>query len=231
MNSKALSTPSRWNPVCVQPSRIMDRNTNPVYDKPESELITRARKGDGEAISELFRRCYPSSIGVARRMLTAHEDSLDAVQSAYLSAFQNFDSFRGEASFKTWVTSIVRNQCLMCLREPARQRLAISLDDPGPGGTLSVAWERGSSPEEIAIRGEIDRAVADAAARLPKPLSDVTRCALAGLSIRDTAQSLGLTVPATKTRFYRARSLIRRRLPAPFVASRTTSGVAGVRAT
>ena len=220
MNSEALSISSRWNPVTAQPSRIMSRNTNSISDKAESELIDRAQKGDGEAMSELFRRCYPSSIAVARRILSVHEDSLDAVQSAYLSAFHHFDSFRGEASFKTWVTRIVQNQCLMRLREPARHRVAISLDDPGLGDIVSVASKHESWPEEIAIRREIGRAVADAAARLPPPLREVfTRCAVAGTSIRDTAQSLGLTVPATKTRLFRARSLMRRRLQEVFVAS------------
>jgi RNA polymerase sigma-70 factor, ECF subfamily len=231
MNSEALSISSRWNPVCAQPFRIMNRNTDSIYDKAESELIARSRKGDGEAMSELFRRCYPYSIAVAHRILSVHEDSLDAVQSAYLSAFQHFNSFREEGSFKTWITRIVQNQCLMRLREPARHRVAISLDDPGLSGNVPVASEHGSWPEEMAIQGEISRALADAAARLPKLLREVfARCAIEGLSIRDTAQSLGLTVPTTKTRLFRARSLMRRRLQKVFIASCITSGSAPVRA-
>jgi len=216
MNSETLPISSHWNPTCAQ---------------PESELIDRSRTGDAEAMSELFRRCYPYSIAVAHRILCVHEDSLDAVQSAYLSAFQHFNSFRGEASFKTWVSRIVQNQCLMRLREPARHRVAISLDDPGLNGDVITASENGSWPEEIAFQGEISREVTNAAAMLPRLLRDVfTRCALDGLSIRDTAQSLGLTVPATKTRLFRARSLMRRRLQEVFVASSGGSDFAPVRA-
>jgi len=54
-------------------------------------------------MAELFRRHYTHSISVARRMLPAFEEFLDAVQSAYLSAFRSFQSFRAEASFKTWI--------------------------------------------------------------------------------------------------------------------------------
>ena len=83
----------------------------------EQQLISRARNGDEDAIAELFRRHYTHSISVARRILPSQEESLDAVQSAYLSAFRNIQSFREEASFKTWITRIVQNQCLMHLRE------------------------------------------------------------------------------------------------------------------
>src|SRR5207244_10978775 len=70
-------------------------------EKPEPELIVDARNGDLDAMTELFRRHYSHSVTVARRMLPARDEFLDAVQSAYLSAFRQFQSFRGEASFKT----------------------------------------------------------------------------------------------------------------------------------
>src|ERR1700688_2253395 len=97
-------------------------------EEPERELISQARNGDEDAMVELFRRHYTHSISVARRILPAQEEFLDAVQSAYLSAFRNFRSFRAEASFKTWITRIVLNQCLMRLREPHRHRVTLSLD-------------------------------------------------------------------------------------------------------
>ena len=212
----------------------MNMVKNSVHEKSESELIAESRNGHGEAMAELFRRHYPSSVAVARRMLPAQEDFLDAVQSAYLSAFQNFNSFRGDASFKTWVTRIVLNHCLMCLREPRRHRVAMSLDDPGFGGNPPVVPEHAPTPEDLALRSEISRAVAEAAARLPKPLSDVfTRCGLSGLSIRDAAQALGLTVAATKTRLFRARALMRQRLQTVFdsdITPRASSRFAAVRA-
>src|SRR5260370_42379669 len=107
-------------------------------EEPESDLISEARNGDEGAMAELFRRHYTHSISVARRMLPAQEEFLDALQSAYLSAFRNFQSFRAEASFKTWITRIVLNQCIIRLREPYRHRITLGLDEPVPGGTLST---------------------------------------------------------------------------------------------
>jgi len=183
-----------------------------VTEKSESELIAESRNGDLEAMAELFRRHHRSSIATARRMLPT-EDCRDAVQSAYLSAFQNFKSFRGEASFKTWLTRIVLNHCLMILRKPASHRTISSLDQPDQDGQVHEIPGNFPSPEDLAARREIGRAVVDAAARLPKRLGEVfTRCALSEQPIPDVAVALGLTVAATKTRLFRARNLLRVKL-------------------
>jgi RNA polymerase sigma-70 factor, ECF subfamily len=180
-------------------------------------LVGDARNGNRDAIAELFRRHYPHSIAVARRILPAQEEFLDAVQSAYLSAFRNFQSFRGDASFKTWITRIVLNQCLMCLREHRRRRTTLSLDLLGRDGAPPRIAVDSRTPENLALRAEIESAVADAVSKLPRALSDVfTRCSVSGLSVRDTAEALGLTVQATKTRLFRARSQLRQELQKAF---------------
>jgi len=192
--------------------------TNSPREKPEPELIGDARIGDKDAMAELFRRHYPHSIAVARRMLPAQGEFLDAVQSAYLSAFQNFQSFRAEATFKTWITRIVVNHCLMRLREPRRRQVVVNLDHPGVNGGRPTIVGNSPTPEDLALRAELNRAVTDAAARLPKRLSEVfIRCNVSGLSIQDTASALGITVQATKTRLFRARSLMRQKLGTAFV--------------
>ena len=106
--------PFRWNATCGHSSRKrpaqrrlnMTRPTNVLNDTPEPQLIGDARNGNRDAIAELFRRHYPHSIAVARRILPEQEVFLDAVQSAYLSAFRNFQAFRGDASFKTCSGSV-----------------------------------------------------------------------------------------------------------------------------
>jgi RNA polymerase sigma-70 factor (ECF subfamily) len=191
----------------------MTRPTNSLNDKLEAELVGDARNGDRNAMAELFRRQYPRSIAIARRILRAREDSLDAVQSAYLSAFQHFQSFRGEATFEAWIARIVRNQCLMHLREPVQRRVVMSIDQPEGGVARRIVPVDSLTPEDLALRSELNRAIADVTAKLPKPLSDVfIRCSISGLSIRDTAEALGLTVPATKTRLFRARCIVRQKL-------------------
>ena len=195
----------------------MTRPTNSLNETPEPQLVLDARNGNRDAIAELFRRHYTHSIAVARRILPAQEEFLDAVQSAYLSAFRNFQSFRGDASFKTWITRIVLNQCLMRLRDPRRHWTSLTVDLPGREGAPPTLAVDPHTPEDLALRAEIESALADAVSKLPKGLSDVfTRCSVSGLSIRDTADALGLTVPATKTRLFRARSQLRQELQKGF---------------
>jgi RNA polymerase sigma-70 factor (ECF subfamily) len=190
---------------------------NVLDETPEPQLVGDARNGNRDAIAELFRRHYTHSVAVARRILPAQEEFLDAVQSAYLSAFRNFQSFRGDASFKTWITRIVLNQCLMRLREPRRRGITLSVDLLGRDGAPPTLAVDSRTPENLALRAEIESAVAEAVSKLPNALRDVfTRCSVSGLSIRDTAEALGLTVPATKTRLFRARSRLRRELQKAF---------------
>jgi len=201
----------------------MMQTLNALTGNPESELIAGAHSGDTEAMAELFRRHYSRSVGVARRILPVQEDCLDAVQSAYLSAFQNFQSFRSEASFKTWITRIVVNQCLGRLRKPDRHWITLTLDQSGSHNGQPLIAADSLTPEKLVLKAEISRAVAEAAASLPKPLRDVfTRCS-SGVSIRETATALGLTVQATKTRLFRARSLLRRKLQTKFAGRITPS--------
>ena len=204
----------------------MTRPTNFLNETPEPQLVGDARNGNRDAIAELFRRHYTHSVAVAHRILPEQEEFLDAVQSAYLSAFRNFQSFRGDASFKTWITRIVLNQCLMRLREPRWRRIKVSVDPLGRDGARPSIAVDSRTPENLALLAEIESAVAEAVSKLPKALSDVfTRCSVSGFSIRDTAEALGLTVPATKTRLFRARLELRQKLQKAFGLTLATSRI------
>ena len=175
----------------------------------ECELIAKGRKGDMEALSELFERHYVSSVRVARRILRSNDDALDAVQSAYLAAFQHLSEYRGEAAFGTWITRIVTNQCLAHLRRPERRRPTMNLEDQGAADALMAFANRAPSPEELAFRGQIISAHSDARRQLPRDFQDVyALCFISGFSVTEAARALGLTVSAAKTRLFRARQRV-----------------------
>jgi RNA polymerase sigma-70 factor (ECF subfamily) len=184
-----------------------------MREECEPELIVAAKSGDRAAINELFERHYPSSLDVARRILRSEDESQDAVQSAYLSALRNLHSFRGDAAFKTWITRIVTNCCLMRFRQPWLRTTWIGLDAlAANGGALRFASPR-PTPEASAFCREIALALSDAAAALPKPLCDVFQLhAISGLSLKQVAKAMGLTLPATKSRLFRANARMRKRL-------------------
>jgi RNA polymerase sigma-70 factor (ECF subfamily) len=138
-------------------------------DKPELQLVTEFQNGDGEAIAELFRRHYPLSISVARRILPFGDEYSDAVQSAYVSAWRSIGSFRGESSFTTWITRIVTNQSLTHVRSSVRRKHFISLDDSGSEAGPVMVRDMAPTPEDLIQTAEVRKTLADAAANLPRP--------------------------------------------------------------
>ena len=190
-----------------------------MHIRLDSDLIASGRNGDRRALSDLFERHYPSSFRIARRIVGSDEDARDVVQSAYLAAFQHFGTFRGEAQFQTWITKIVKNQCFMHLRRPARRYICAVLDDDEVRDAVMAAAQQTPTPEDLAWKSEVDAALSSAADQLPKSLQDVyTLVSVWGLCIREAAHTLGLTVPAVKARLFRAqhrmRSELTRRLAA-----------------
>jgi RNA polymerase sigma-70 factor (ECF subfamily) len=200
-----------------------------MQPQPELQLIADGKQGNTAALAELFGRHYPSSLRIARGILRSEDDSQDAVQVAYFSAFQHLDSFRGEACFKTWITSIVVNSCRMQLRKPGRRLTWVQLDDlPGGRGADMLACSA-PTPEKVTWCGEIGSALNDAVSRLPQQLREVYLLySHSGLSLKEVAAQLGLTVPATKTRLYRARAGVRSHLR-PLCSGVSAHRTAGLR--
>ena len=184
-----------------------------MHEKREPELIAGCKRGNKTAGTELLGRHYASSLRLARGILRSEEESEDAVQSAYFSALRHMGNFRGDAAFKTWITRIVLNECLARLRERKRRRDWVSLDDRDRSAALSMLASAAPTPERFTLCQEIASALSDATSVLPKPLRDVfVLCAFSGLSIGETAATLGLTVGATKTRLFRAHARMRSHL-------------------
>jgi RNA polymerase sigma-70 factor (ECF subfamily) len=180
-----------------------------MHEKLELDLITYGKHGDKAAMAELFSRYYSSSLRLARGILRSEEDSQDAVQVAYFSAFRHLHSFRGDACFKTWITRIVMNCCLMQLRERRRRIACTNLDDLQGGRGADTLASAAPTPEKYTWRREITSAISHAVSRLPKPQREVYNLSASGLAVREIAAMLGLTVPATKTRLFRARAGVR----------------------
>jgi RNA polymerase sigma-70 factor (ECF subfamily) len=161
----------------------------------------------GDSINDLFAQHYKASLRTAHRILRSKEDCEDAVQTAYCAAYRNLHSFRGESSFKTWITRIVVNCCLIQLRE-RRARPQVALDD------LQAALESHAiSPEALCYLRELQAAHTKAASRLPQNLKDVyAPCLLGGVAFPTVTRHLGLTENAAKSRLFRARRKIEQAL-------------------
>jgi RNA polymerase sigma-70 factor (ECF subfamily) len=182
---------------------------NTLSGLSEGELVSLCQRGESAAAGELFKRHYTTSLRVARRILDSEPDSEDAVQAAYCAAFQHLGSFRGEASFKTWLHRIVANKCLMAMRDPWRRR-RVSCAEPTESDFLASFAAPGPSPEKSACSREMASALDRAMFHLPQRLRGAySLYVLSDSSISEVATALDLTIAAAKSRIFRARGVMR----------------------
>jgi RNA polymerase sigma-70 factor (ECF subfamily) len=160
------------------------------------------------------RRHAGTLLAVARRFLSCEADSADAVQDAFVSAFQSLDTFAGNAQLSTWLHRIVVNHCLMKLRQRKRRRtvsldgLLPAFDETGHHSRPVPAWAQ--PPEARLSQAETRAQVRACIDRLPEPYRAVLL--LRDIEERDTdetAELLGLSRAAVKTRLHRARQALR----------------------
>lgn len=168
---------------------------------------------DQVTLERLFTSCIPQLRRTARRILHNPQDSDDALQDALLSAVRNLSQFRGSAKFSTWLRRIVINAALMRLRT---QKPTVSIDEQVP----SEDSERFSTPlvdprpnpEEEYATQERTRILAAMLENLPTSHRTIVWLVdVEGMSGKEAAQKLGITMSALKARHHRARrSMVRK---------------------
>jgi RNA polymerase sigma-70 factor (ECF subfamily) len=193
----------------------------------EAQLLARVRAGDEEASAALVRQHGGRMLAVAGRFLGSAEDRADAVQDAFLSAFRWLDTFEGDSSLGTWLHRIVVNACLKKLAAQSRNRAA-SLDDLLPtfdesGHHAQPVQSWGEQPLLQLERAEVRIQVRACIDQLPEPYRTVVLLRdLEELDTEQTAQQLGITPGAVKTRLHRARQALRTLIEPLLVEERPT---------
>jgi RNA polymerase sigma-70 factor (ECF subfamily) len=193
-------------------------------------LVKAARKGNQDAFASLVRKHRQPAYLLALKFIRNPEDAHEVVQESLLKAYLHLDQYQGDARFSTWLGRITLNEALMRIRRrPAREE--ISLDEtPSPSASASPSSalrDTQEDPERAFRRSEYHQIIRGAVAKLaPGYRQVVVLRHLEECSTRETAEILGLTVTAVKTRLRRARVELHRRLH-PFYASgcRESGGV------
>lgn len=181
-------------------------------------LVQEAKAGDFAAVESLLVKYERQVFGVARRIVQQHQDAEEVTQQTFLSVLEHLGEFREEAQFRTWLLRIATNHALALLRKRA-VRAGPSLDDRDsdesyediPRPEFIASWRE--TPEELAVQRETRRHVEEALASLNEKYRAVFVLRdIEGLSTRETAEALGISVEATKVRLLRARLMLRERL-------------------
>ncbi len=185
----------------------------------EATLVERAKSGETAAFTELVRRYDKKIFRMAKQITQSDEDAEDVLQEALFKAYQHLNDFQGNSRFYTWLVRIAVNEALMKLRKRKSDK-TVSLDEEIDTGEETVTreiavWD--GDPEQRYSQEEM-RVILDDAIQSLKPsfrtvfvLRDVEE-----LSTEETADTLGLSIPAVKSRLLRARLELREKLTRMF---------------
>lgn len=181
----------------------------------ENELIQRIKEGDTESFSQLVLKYERKIINYAFRMLRDENDAEDAAQEAFLRAYRKIDTFNGDASFSTWLYTILNNICLDILRKRKRtgenthvsinqnntedDEYEIQIEDTSPGPYDSYRQKAAMKALEAGI----------------EKLSDEHRAVIVmrdinGLEYDEIAKITGMSLGTVKSRISRARIALRK---------------------
>jgi RNA polymerase sigma-70 factor (ECF subfamily) len=181
----------------------------------ETPLVAQAREGDARAFGVLVKQYEGKIFRLAQHVTQNREDAEDVLQETFMKAYEHLDQFQGNSKFYTWIVRIAVNQALMKLRRRKTDR-SVSLDETIDTGEDTVvreiaAW--GEDPEQRFSREELGSILDSAIQSLEPPYRSVFVLRdIDELSTEETADVLGLTVPAVKSRLLRARLQLRERL-------------------
>lgn len=201
-------SPSKIDPV--QPHSLPSQ----VVKEDEPALVAAAKAGDLNAFETLVGRYERKIFRLTQNITQNREDAEDSMQEAFLKAFEHLGEFQGNSRFYTWLVRIAVNQALMKLRR--RRPNVVSIDEDVDTGEDMIPREVedwGPSPEDRYRQTELGDILTnvigelDPSFRIVFQLRDIEE-----LSTEETAEALGLSVPAVKSRLLRARLKLRQKL-------------------
>jgi len=181
----------------------------------EAQLVAAAKSGDLAAFDELVSRYERKIFRLTLHITQNREDAEDAMQEAFLKSYEHLPGFQGDSRFYTWLVRIAVNEALMKLRK--RRPNQVSLDQPkttdDDDTLLREIEDWGPSPEQRYAQTELSEILNEAISHLEPDYRTVFILRDAeGISTEETAQLLGISIPAVKSRLLRARLKLRHRL-------------------
>jgi RNA polymerase sigma-70 factor, ECF subfamily len=183
-----------------------------LHEVREELLISAAKSGDAVAFVELSKRHSNKILRRAYRIVKNWQDAEDVLQESLLRAFLHLKDFEERSRFSSWLTRIAINFALMSLRKK-RGHIEISMDGISDDQGTRYPWEPkdpAESPECRCSRREREDRLEGAIRHLPPMLRQVVQMKfIDGRSGEEVAQTLGISVPAAKSRLGRAKKALR----------------------
>ena len=198
------------------------KRASTIVRDDEGALVAAAKAGDTSAFEELVNRYERKIFRITQHITQNQADAEDAMQDAFVKAYEHLQDFEGDSRFYTWLVRIAVNESLMRLRK--RRPGQVSLDQPIEGEDNEMPREVedwGPSPEARFAQTEMGAILDTVIAKLEPIYRAVFILRDVGeVSTEETARVLKISIPAVKSRLLRARLKLRELLNPYFEGSR-----------
>lgn len=179
------------------------------------DIAQRIGRGDESAFELVMRRNNRMLYRTARAILKNDAEAEDALQEAYLLAYRKIATYRGQSRLSTWLARIVINEALMRVRGQGRECVVISFAHEADDERQQPAEDamKPEQPDQATLRAETRRLLERKIDELPAAFRLVFMLrALEEMSVEETASALDIPEATVRTRFFRARGLLRESL-------------------
>ncbi len=182
----------------------------------DRELVKRVQKGDKGAFDLLVLKYEHKIVNLVMRYVRDPELALDISQEAFIKAYKAIPGFRGDSAFYTWLYRIAVNTAKNYLAAQRRRPMDIELDlqDPEQYG-LHARLKETDTPESLALSHELQETLERAIEALPDDLrTAIILRELEGMSYEEIAQTMDCPVGTVRSRIFRARDAIGKKVGA-----------------
>jgi RNA polymerase sigma-70 factor (ECF subfamily) len=172
---------------------------------PDTELVSRILGGEKKLFEQVIRRYNQRLYRIGASILSTGPEAEDAMQSAYMKAYEHLAAFERRSSFGTWLTRIMINECLARKKKQSHYS-SIPADMPENNTTMTT-------PDGLLVNKELSGILENAIASLPEKyrLVFILR-EVEELSGRETGEALGIEEPNVKVRLNRAKTMLKQHL-------------------
>ena len=189
--------------------------TGPGADESDFSLVRRVQRGDKGAFDLLVLKYQHKVIKLVMRYVRSPAEAEDIAQEAFIKAYRALPQFRGDSAFYTWLYRISINTAKNALASRERSPIAYDLDlqDSESSWEAQAKLRDPDTPEGLVLTEEIRQIVNSAIDQLPEDLrTAIVLRELEGLSYEEIASAMECPVGTVRSRIFRAREAIDRRL-------------------
>jgi len=190
----------------------------PSENVSDHDIVAHINQGNLEAYGGIMRRYNQRMFRVARSIVTNDAAAMDVVQESHIKAFSKLSEYKGTSTFLTWLYAITRNEALMYLRKNKREvTMSIeeihSIDDEKQNIIQLHEGIKKNSPETGLENKQLQQLINNHVDSLTEDFRIVfVLRAIEQLSVKETAEILQVKEQTVKTRYFRAKRLIREKI-------------------